>query len=144
MGELTIPDIAERMRRIDFTMLTTRTEGEAFASRPMSNNGEVGFSGESWFFAYDSARSVSDIMAEPAVGLTLQGKPGLLGAPPIFISIVGEAEIIRDKATFEDHWTPGLERWFAQGVETPGLVMIRVRARRVHYWDGEDEGEVTL
>jgi general stress protein 26 len=29
-------------------------------------------------------------------------------------------------------------------VDTPGLVMIKVRAERAHYWDGEDEGEIGL
>ena len=28
--------------------------------------------------------------------------------------------------------------------DTPGLVLIKVHAIRIHYWDGEDEGEVAL
>ena len=37
-----------------------------------------------------------------------------------------------------------MERWFPQGIETPGLVLLKVHASRLHYWDGEDEGEVKL
>ena len=55
----------------------------------------------------------------------------------------GRAELIRDKAAFAAHWTKDLDRWFEQGVDTPGLVLIEVQATRVHYWDGEDEGEIT-
>lgn len=40
--------------------------------------------------------------------------------------------------------TTDLDRWFEQGVDTPGLVLIRVAAARIHYWDGEDEGELTV
>lgn len=42
------------------------------------------------------------------------------------------------------HWVKDLERWFEQGVDTPGLVLIHVRAIRVHYWDGEDQGEIAV
>ena len=30
------------------------------------------------------------------------------------------------------------------GSDTPGLMLIKVHGGRVHYWDGEDEGEVLL
>ncbi len=62
----------------------------------------------------------------------------------MFIAAAGTAELSRDKADFAKHWTPGLDRWFPEGVDTPGLVMITVRSERVHYWDGEDEGEVVI
>lgn len=139
-----ISEIAEAMRDIDFTLLSTRTEGGAISARPMSNNRDVDFDGDSWFFADDSARSVQDIAQDPQVGLTLQAKGGLLGKPGMFIAIEGRAALIRDKAVFEEHWNPDLDRWFADGVDTPGLVLIKVVAERLHYWDGEDEGEVAL
>ena len=62
----------------------------------------------------------------------------------MFISIEGEASLIRDKAEFEEHWVPDLDRWFTQGVETPGLVLIKVEGKRVQYWDGEDNGTISL
>jgi general stress protein 26 len=142
MAGMTIQDLSEAMRDIDFGMLSTRTEDGAFASRPMSNNRQVEYDGASWFFAYDSARSVADIARDPQVGLTFTGKAGLLGKPPIFIAVQGKAALIRDKAQFAEHWNPDLERWFEQGVDTPGLILIRIDAGRVHYWNGEDEGEV--
>ena len=45
---------------------------------------------------------------------------------------------------FKDHWVKDLERWFKQGVDTPGLVLVEAVAKRIHYWAGEDEGEVDL
>ncbi len=144
MPKLTLNDLSEKMRDIDFTMLTTRTEDGSLASRPMSNNGEVEYMGDSFFFSFDSARTISDIERDPNVGMTLTGSKGLLGKPPIFIAVEGRAELIRDKAVFRDHWVPDLERWFEQGVDTPGLILIKVHADRLHYWDGEDEGEVRV
>ncbi len=142
--KLILKELSKKMRSIDFTMLTTRTEGGVLASRPMSNNGEVDYDGDSWFFTNDDTRMVSDISADPIVGLTLSGDKGLLGKPGIFIAIEARAELIRDKAQFAAHWTKGLDRWFPQGVETPGLVLIKAHASRISYWDGEDEGDLTL
>lgn len=140
----TLADLAEKMRDIDFTMLSTRAEDGAIGARPMSNNRDVAYDGDSWFFTTDGTRMAADIARDPQIGLTLQGKAGMLGLRPFFVAVEGKAELIRDKARFAAHWNEDLDRWFAQGVDTPGLVLIKVRAERVHYWDGEDEGEVAL
>lgn len=137
-------DLAEKMRDLDFCLLSTKAADGSIPARPMSNNREVAFDGNSWFFADDSARMVGEIAANPAVGLGYQGKAGMLGMRPLFIAIEGKAALIRDKAQFAAHWTDGLERWWPEGIETPGLALIKVHAVRAHYWDGEDEGEVAL
>jgi general stress protein 26 len=144
MPDRTLADIAGKMRDIDFCMLSTRTDGGAIASRPMSNNGEVDYDGDSWFFTCDDARMVDEIAADAQVGLAFQGKAGMLGMRPFFLAIEGRADLIRDKGQFAAHWTSGLDRWFKQGIDTPGLVLIRVRGERAHYWDGGDEGELLL
>jgi general stress protein 26 len=58
--------------------------------------------------------------------------------------VEGEADVIKDKAAFKAHWKPDMDGWFKDGIDTKGVVMIKVSATRVHYWDGEDEGEVKL
>lgn len=142
MSDRTIGDLAKAMGKIDFAMLTTRTEGGQLATRPMSNNSDVEWDGDSYYFTYDDTRTVSDIERDPHVALSFQGRAGILGAPPVFVAVEGEAGIIRDKATFADHWTSDLERWFPDGIDTPGMALIKVAAVRIHYWDGEEEGEV--
>lgn len=144
MAQRTLSDISEMMRDIDFCMLSTRAANGAIAARPMSNNREVDYDGDSFFFTRDDAQTVSDIGRDPEVGLSYQGKSGMLGMRPAFISVEGRAEAIRDKAQFAEHWTKGLDRWFEQGIDTPGLVMIKVTATRLHWWDGMDEGELRL
>jgi general stress protein 26 len=58
--------------------------------------------------------------------------------------VEGDAVLSRDKRLFADHWTKGLERWWPDGIYTPGLVLIKVSGARARYWDGEDEGEIVL
>lgn len=141
---MTLKDLARAMRDIDFAMLTTRAEDGSKAARPMSNNGEVDFDGDSWYFTWEHSRMVRDIGGDPQVGLTFQGSKGLFGKQPLFVAVEGVAEVTRDKAAFASHWTSGLTRWFEQGIDTRGVVMIKVHATRIHYWDGEDEAELRL
>ena len=144
MGHLTLEDLSEKMKSIDFAMLLTHTEDGQIAGRPMSNNGDVKYEGDSYYFTWEQSRTVSDIERDAKVTLSFQGSKGLLGKPPLMIAVEGNAELVRDKQAFEEHWTKDLERWFPQGVDTDGLVMIKVHARRIHYWDGEDEGELRV
>ena len=144
MADLSLSDISEKMRDIDFSVLSTRTEGGALAGRPMSNNREVEYDGDSYFFTCDETRLVADILRDPNVGLAYQAKSGVLGMKPFFLTVQGQAEAIKDKARFEEHWHKELDGWFKEGVDTPGLTLIKVHAERIHYWDGYDEGEIDL
>ncbi len=144
MAQLKLEEISEKMRDIDFAILSTRSEGGSVAGRPMSNNRDVEFDGDSYFFTCDDARSVADIRRDPNVGLGYQSKSGMLGMKPFFVTVEGRASLIQDKAKFAEHWTKDLESWFKDGIHTPGLTLIRVEAERLHYWDGYEEGELDL
>ena len=144
MAELSMHEISEKMRDIDFAILSTRTENGAVAARPMSNNRQVEFDGDSFFFTLESTRTVGDIRRNPDVGLSYQGKSGVLGMKPFFITVEGRAELIDDKSRFAEHWTKDLDSWFREGIDTLGLLLIKVEAQRLHYWDGYEEAEVPL
>jgi general stress protein 26 len=143
----TLADIAEDMKQIDFCTLSTHAPGGQIGARPMSNNREVEYDGDSYFFTYQDRQMVADIERDPKVAMTYLGSAGLkgiLGAPGQFIHIEGTASVIRDKAAFKEHWDKSLDRWFPQGTDTPGIVLLKVSAGRIHYWDGEDEGEISV
>lgn len=140
----TLPEISAEIRKIDFCMLVTRAQDGSLAGRPMSNNQEVAYEGTSYFFSYDDTRTIEDIASDASTGMTYRTLAGPDGAPGMFIHVEGEAEIVKDKARFADHWEKSLDRWFPEGTDTDGLVMLEIPAKRIHYWDGEDEGEVDL
>jgi general stress protein 26 len=145
MSKLTLSDVAEKMRGIDIAFLSTKSDSGEIASRPMSNNGNVEYDGDSYYFTLDSTQTVTDITRDAKVSLAFSGKPGLLSsAAKFYAAIEGDAEVIRDKAAFEEHWASDLDAWFKQGVDTPGLVLIKVSARRIKYWNGYDEGELDV
>lgn len=138
MSERSLSEVAQKMRDIDIAMLSTHTDGGAIAGRPMSNNGEVEYDGDSYYFTWEDTRMVDDIRRNRKVGLSFQGKKAFM------VAVEGEADVIKDKAEFKEHWTPDLDDWFKDGIDTKGVVMIKISAKRAHYWDGEEEGEVKL
>ncbi|RYY27989.1 MAG: pyridoxamine 5'-phosphate oxidase [Sphingomonadales bacterium] len=140
----TLAEIAEMMRDIDFAMLSTHSDGGTIASRPMSNNRDVEYDGDNWFFSLANTRLIDDIRANPKVSLGFQAKAGFLKLKPVFVSIEGTAAILTDKAVFKEHWNTGLDLYFEDGIDTAGLVLIHVRGDRAHYWDGDDQGDLVL
>ena len=143
MTKKTLAEIADKMGGIDIAILSTHTENGEIASRPMSNNGDVTYDGTSYYFTYEQARAVSDITADPKVALGFSAPGGWFSGAGLYVSVEGNAELIRDKAAFKAHWTPGLDKWFGDGIDTPGIVLIKVTAKRITYWEGNEEGEVT-
>jgi general stress protein 26 len=138
MAEKTLKDFAAKMAKLDIALLTTHTSRGQLSTRPMSNNGDVAYDGNSYYFAYEASRTVRDISENPHVSL------GFSGPDWLYVSVVGTATLIRQRATLEKHWLPELKRWFKDGIDTPGIVLIRVQARRLKYWHGEEDAEVTL
>jgi general stress protein 26 len=104
----------------------------------MSNNGEVEYEGDSYFFTWEDSTKVKNIQEHPMASLAFQGNDML------FIHVNGEASLIHQRARMEPYWNKELERWFPEGLDTPGVVMIKVSARHIKYWHKEDEGEITL
>ncbi len=139
-----ISEVSDMMQEIDFCMLVSRAQDGSLAGRPMSNNQQVEYEGTSYYFTSDDTRMVKDIGRDASIGLTYRTPTGPDGRPGTFIHVEAEAKLIRDKEVFKEHWVEDLERWFKQGVDTPGLVLIEAAAKRIHYWAGEDEGEVKL
>ena len=138
MSSKSLSDLAKKMREIDIAMLSTHAENGAIAGRPMSNNGEVDYDGDSYYFTWENSRIVADIERDPTVSLTFQGSKAFS------VAVEGKAKLLRDKNSFKEHWTSDLDEWFKDGIDTKGVVMINVHATRVHYWDGEEDGEVKL
>lgn len=138
MPQMSLSDISKKMRDIDMAMLCTHTDGGAIAGRPMSNNRDVDYDGDSYYFTWEASRMVADIESDPKVSLTFQGKKAFS------IAVEGIAEVIRDKKVFKKHWTDDLDNWFTDGIDTKGVAMIKVHADRLHYWNGEEDGEVKL
>ena len=125
--------IAELIRDIDICMLVTRSDG-SFRGRPMSNNGQVEYDGDSWFFTYRDTPKVDEIAADPRVALAY-----VATERGTWVSIEGTAEVVEDDERKRDLWGKDLGRWFEGGPEDERIVLLKVTADRIHAWaDGEE------
>ncbi len=138
MADKTLADLAEHMRGIEVAMFTTKTEGEKVAARPMRNNGDVTYAGTSYYFTNEDTRTISDLKASDEVSLVFVGKE------QFWLAVEGTGSIIRDRDLMKEHWAESMAQWFKDGLETPGLVMIEVKASRAHYWADQDGGQIDL
>jgi general stress protein 26 len=143
MKNRSLAEISKQMAGIDIAILSTHTTNGQIANRPMSNNGDVAYDGTSYYFTFEAARTVSDIERDPSVALGFTSEGGIF-SNGLYVAVEGRAELIRDRAAFAAHWTSGLDKWFDKGIDTPGIVLIKIQAKRITYWEGADEGEVTL
>jgi general stress protein 26 len=134
MKKTSLKTIAEKLKNIDFCMMTTIDGRGSMHARPMSNNGQVEYDGDSWFFTYEDSNKVRQVEKNDNVSLSFITKDF------VFIECYGHAVIIKQKSTLEEHWIDELKQWFPEGVETPGICLMRVKASRVHFWDKEGEG----
>ena len=134
-----IKKVAKLMRDLDFCMLTTLPMRGGTHSRPMSNNREVEFDGDVWFFSAADSRKVREIGADPRVELSYADP-----ARYLFVSLSGEATIVRDPKRKRALWMKELERWFDEGPESDEVVLIRVTPKTVAYWTKDGDDEVTL
>ena len=131
--------VADMMRDLDFCMLTTHADNGQLRSRPMSNNGEVEFDGDVWFFSGADTRKVADIETEARVELSYADTQTFR-----FVSMSGTATIVRDVDKKRELWIDDLARWFKDGPESENVVLIKVTPTVVAYWQGEDQGEIAL
>ena len=135
MKQASIKTVAQKMKNLDLCMMVTQDDRNGLHSRPMSNNGKVEYDGDSWFFTYEDSNKVRQIEKHATVSLIFQTDDML------FIECYGRASIIRQKGIMADKWLDELNRWFPQGLETPGICMVKVSATRIQFWHKEEEGE---
>ena len=127
--------VAKLLAQLDICMLVSRSGDGELHGRPMSNNGEVEYDGDSWFFAFGDSRKVEELEANPQVELSFIDTPN-----GTWINVEGAAEIVRDDVDRKKQmWLEDLERWFPEGPEDPNVVLIKVRARHIDAWAGEDD-----
>jgi general stress protein 26 len=138
MATYTLATLAKYMRQMDICMMVTQSKRGPLNSRPMSNNGDVKYNGNSYFFTYEGSQKLKDIEANPQVSLNFEG------AKDLYLSVSGKAKLIRNKKQFAEHWVDSLSQWFKDGIDTPGMVLIHVKGNYLQYWQKNKEGKIRL
>ncbi|PYG01792.1 General stress protein 26 [Georgenia satyanarayanai] len=122
-----ITKVAELVKDARISMFTTVDADGRLVSRPMALQ-EVEFDGDLWFFADDSSDTVSEVAANPAVNISFSSGDS-------WVSVTGNASVVRDRAKSEELWNSFVEAWFPDGPDTPGVVLLKVDTHAAQYWD---------
>lgn len=117
------------IEKIDFAMLTTIDTDGVLRSRPMSTQ-RAESDAELWFFTSDKTHKTEEIEKDNRVNVSY-AKP----EDNVYVSVSGTASITKDRAKMEELWNPVLKAWFPDGLETPGICLLKVDVEQAEYWD---------
>lgn len=121
--------VAALIAEIKFAMLTTHDADGTLRSRPMTTLKMDG-DGHLWFFTAANSYKVDDIDEQASVNLAYARID-----KQDYLSVAGTAQVVRDRKTMEDLWTPWLKPWFRDGLDDPNLLLLKVRVDEADYWD---------
>ena len=138
-GRKAIPQIAALINEIDICLFATRGADGQLHARPMSNNGQVEWDGQSWFFAPTDGRLVAELRADPTAVAAYRAEEGFT-----FVSVSGRVTIETDKELKERYWLDDLERWFPNGPSDPNVALIRLDADGAQWWTEDGDGTADL
>jgi len=135
--EEAIVKLKDLIEDIDFAMLTTVNGGQ-LRSRPMSTQ-EFDFDGDLWFFTSDNTHKVDEIERDNRVNVAY-AKP----EDNVYISVSGQAQLVKDREKIEELWNPILKAWFPKGLDDPTLSLLKVSVEEAEYWDSPSSTIVQL
>ena len=121
--------LKELVEEIDFTMLTTQDAAGNLVSRPMSTR-EMDENGDIWFFLSDDSKKADEAQADSDVALSYADAKGMR-----FVSVAGKASVVHDRAKMEELYSPSLDIWFENGLETPDIALLRVTPVECEFWE---------
>lgn len=127
-----VAELAAKIKSVRFGMFTTVDQHGHLTSQPMTNQ-ELDADGALWFYTSTATDLWENIAASPKVNVSF-AEP----ADNLYVSISGTAERIVDRARIRALWNPMVAAWFPNGVEDPHVVLVKVVARTVHFWDSND------
>jgi general stress protein 26 len=137
---MTNDDEMERLRTLigkaRIGILTTVDDDGRLVSRPMAIKDRE-FDGDLWFFTEDPSHKTVEVRRDPQVNVALESGKG-------WVSISGEAEVVRDAAKIDELWDTGAEAWFEHGREDPKVALLKVTAHSAEYWATDDPKPVVL
>lgn len=124
--------LKKKIESVRFGMFTTIDQHGHLTSQPMTNQ-QVDADGALWFYTSNMTDLWENIAAHPKVNVSFS-EP----VDSLYVSISGTAERIVERARIRELWNPMVAAWFPNGVDDPHVVLVRVAARTVHYWNSND------
>ena len=124
------------IKDIEFTLMVTRGADGKLSGRPMAAM-QKDFDGELWFMSRDATPKVGEVLHDTHVLLAYSDPKS-----QNYVSVAGNAEIVRDHAKIKQLWTEAARVWFPKGPDDPNICLIRVDVETAEYWDSPNSAWV--
>lgn len=117
-------------------LITTVNEDGHLVSRPMALQ-QREFDGDLWFFTEDPSHKTDEVRGNPQVNVAIEAHHG-------WVSLAGEAEVVKDPAKIDELWDTGSEAWFEHGRQDPKVALLKVTTHSAEMWSQSDPTPVVL
>lgn len=131
--------LGELISDINIAMLSTVTDDGTIRSRPMGTQQIDLLDGALWFFTSSESPKTDEIIHRKQVNLSYSSIE-----KQRYVSVSGQAHLLRDRAKARELWKPAAKIWFPEGVDDPTLILLRVDVVSAEYWDSPSSKMVQL
>lgn len=133
-----VQKLGKLIKDVKIAMMTTIDRDGTLRSRPMATQ-KTEFDGTLWFFTHASSPKVEEVEESQHVNLSY-------AAPDsnTYVSVTGNATLVRDQTKAKDLWNPILKAWFPKGLEDPDLALLHVVVEKAEYWDSPSSTMVQI
>jgi len=128
-------EMCRLIQNLTITLMTTANSEGGLTSRPMSPLLLDAY-GDLWFF--------TDVRSEKVKHLDAINLGFIDASRATYVSLSGHG-ILHDERSYIDRlWTPFAKPWFAEGPESPNLVLLKFVTRSAEYWNSAQSKMVSL
>lgn len=129
--------LKQLVKDIKIAMMITDLGQKPLAAIPMFTK-KIQDDGTIWFLSQHNSEHVKNIKASKEVQLIYSDPSDMK-----FLSIFGQAEIVKDKELLEDLYNPKIDAWFT-GPDDPNLTAIKFKSTEAHYWSPKVNKYISL
>ncbi|MFT3679024.1 MAG: pyridoxamine 5'-phosphate oxidase family protein [Ferruginibacter sp.] len=130
--------LKELAENIKTCMFCTNLSKEPASVRPMGIS-KVDELGNLWFLSNAESHKNDEIKNNDTVQLIFADP-----SSSKFMTVYGEADILKDQVSVDEAWTPIAKAWFTEGKDDANLTVIKVHPSIAYYWDTQNGKMITL
>jgi general stress protein 26 len=120
----------EMIKDVATAIMVTVDEQGRLRGRPMQAVKLKEFEGALWFFTSQPSPKTEEIGHDGRVLLAYSDP-----SSQNYVSVSGNAEVMRDPAKQKEFWSEYLRTWFPDGPEDPRAALLKVEVEGAEYWD---------
>lgn len=137
-NEKNIKKLKDMVEDVRICMFNTLNADGEMGSRPMAT-AKIDDDASIWFFTNEYSPKSQEISKDSNVLLAYSDP-----SDNTYLTVKGKASFVDDRDKKKELWSPFVKAWFPDGVDDPKLILIKVEADEVEYWDSSASKLVVL